>query len=61
MARRDVAIVRVEHDLDVRMREQALEHPRVAVQGHRLVGVRKIAVVAVGARGHARGHSGVEL
>ena len=43
------------------MREHALEHPRVAVQRHRLVGVGEVAVVAVGAHRHARRDAGVEL
>ena len=55
------AVVGVEQDLDVRMRQHALEHPRVAVQRHRLVGVGEVAIVAVGAHRHARGHRGVEL
>ena len=43
------------------MREHLLEHARVAVPRHRLVGVGEVAVVAVGAGRHAGRHAGVEL
>ena len=43
------------------MVEHPLEHPRVAVQRHRLVRVGEVAVVAVGAHRHARGDRRVEL
>ena len=57
----DLAVVRLEHHLDVRLVKDALEHPRVPVQRHRLVRVREVAVVAVRARRHARGYGSVEL
>ncbi len=57
----DLPVVGVEHDLDVRMIEHALEHAGVAMQRHRLVRVGKVAIVAVGAHRHARRDRRVEL
>jgi hypothetical protein len=57
----DLAIVGIEHDLDVGMAQHRLEHPRVAVLGHGLIGVGEVAVVAVGSSGNPRRHARVEL
>ena len=57
----DLAVVGVQQNLDVRVRQHALEHAGVAVQRHGLVSVGEIPVVAVGAHRHARGDLRVEL
>src|SRR5687767_1689125 len=56
-----VVKVHAEVDLDSRMTGHALEHPGVAIAGHRLVAVREVAVVVVRADGQTAGHRGVEL
>ena len=56
-----VTVIRVEHDLDVGMIEHVFEHAREPIQGHGLIAVREIAIVAVGASGHARRHLRVEF
>src|SRR5690554_1039605 len=57
----DLLEVGAEHDLDVRVRHHALEHPGVAVLRHGLELVGEVAVVAVGACGYPSRHRGVEL
>jgi hypothetical protein len=52
----NLLIVSVEHELDVRVVQHALEHPRVTVERHRLIRVSEVAVVAVRADRHARDH-----
>jgi len=54
-------VIGVEHHLNVGMVEHLLEHSGVAVQGHCLVGIGEVPVVAVGAGRHARGHRFIEL
>ena len=46
---------------DVRVIEDALEHPGIAMLRHGLESVREVTVVGVGAHGNARGHTGLEL
>src|SRR5918993_4889253 len=54
-------VVRIEHDLDMRMVQHPLEHPCITMEGHRLVGVSKIAVIAVRADWHARDDRCIEF
>jgi hypothetical protein len=56
-----VTVVRVQQDLDVWMREHALEHPRVAVERHHLIGVGEVPIVAIGAHRNARRDARTEL
>ncbi len=57
----DLAVVGLQHDLDLGMLDHLLEHPGIAVQRHRLERVAEVAVVAVGTRGDTRRHRLVEL
>ena len=57
----DLAVVRVEQDVNVRMAQHSAEHGGVAVLRHALVGVGKVAVVAVCPDRHPRRDRGVEF
>src|SRR5687767_15694790 len=57
----DLAIVAVQHDLDVRVIEDVLEHAREPVERHRLIQIGKVAIVAIGTCRHARRYTRIKL
>src|SRR4051794_25197812 len=58
---RDLPVIGVEHDLDVRMVKHVLEHSSVAMHRHVLEIVSEVAVIRVDASGDAGGHRFIQF